>query len=362
MRNWNPSGDTRPTSSPSCFQPTYEELKPIICEAMPVTAFVFSLPMRWNKTVPLLILDDLGVFSLPMRNWNQTVPLLILDDLGVFSLPMRNWNPFIRSLPIGTQLFSAYLWGIETLQWNPQLPPNQQVFSLPMRNWNWCVNLCPRLRPRVFSLPMRNWNSALSMMSPNRFRGFSAYLWGIETTLVWDIAGYPKKVFSLPMRNWNWLGRASGSNHPRRFQPTYEELKRYMWKYMEAVGGVFSLPMRNWNSAACIRSSSSLPFSAYLWGIETHHPFLPSSSGQMFSAYLWGIETTNDSRHKKENGVFSLPMRNWNHGSRDMKREKFMVFSLPEELKHVMPEDIKGEELRFSAYLWGIETCNAWRY
>ena len=320
MRNWNPSGDTRPTSSPSCFQPTYEELKPIICEAMPVTAFVFSLPMR---------------------NWNKTVPLLILDDLGVFSLPMRNWNPFIRSLPIGTQLFSAYLWGIETLQWNPQLPPNQQVFSLPMRNWNWCVNLCPRLRPRVFSLPMRNWNSALSMMSPNRFRGFSAYLWGIETTLVWDIAGYPKKVFSLPMRNWNWLGRASGSNHPRRFQPTYEELKRYMWKYMEAVGGVFSLPMRNWNSAACIRSSSSLPFSAYLWGIETHHPFLP-------------VLLRPD--------VFSLPMRNWNYKTIRVIRRKMEFSAYLWGIETMAAGIWKGKNLWFSAYLWGIETCNAWRY
>ncbi len=100
------------------FQPTYEELKPF--------------RSRWSGA------GRVTVFSLPMRNWNpfMTVTFGVLSR-AVFSLPMRNWNLVPPAQGATRISFSAYLWGIET-----------------------------RLR---------------GVCGGPRWRRFSAYLWGIET-------------------------------------------------------------------------------------------------------------------------------------------------------------------------------------
>ena len=158
--------------------------------------------------------------------------------------------------------------------------------------------------------------------------------------------------FSLPMRNWN------------------ENARPIFW------GGeiVFSLPMRNWNWSRCSNGSRRLPFSAYLWGIETL--FIRPGWRLLirFSAYLWGIETIKpfrasflhlysfqptyeelkqiyescnsllhhcfqptyeelkrdwDSGWSCHICVFSLPMRNWNFITPPFKQITIFVFSLP---------------------------------
>ena len=129
-------------------------------------------------------------------------------------------------------------------------------------------------------------------------------------------------VWSLPMRNWN----------PQSI--TLDGTLSRVW----------SLPMRNWNNAWKAEKSCPVkPFEAYLWGIETPSKKKIVPFRELFEAYLWGIETPWSRRKgDRREGVWSLPMRNWNSVS---------LCSSPE---------IK---FAFEAYLWGIETqtsCRIW--
>ena len=83
----------------------------------------------------------------------------------------------------------------------------------------------------------------------------------------------------------------------------------------------------------------------------------------VFSAYLWGIETRNSFRSMVKHPVFSLPMRNWNifyqRYSVALQRQ---VFSLPMRNWNRYFWAILRQQIRFSAYLWGIETMKVARW
>ena len=57
------------------------------------------------------------IFSLPMRDWNISYiyQMKHLSYMHIFSLPMRDWNwaEYFKK-PEEADIFSAYLWGIET--------------------------------------------------------------------------------------------------------------------------------------------------------------------------------------------------------------------------------------------------------
>ncbi len=187
--------------------------------------------------------------------------------------------------------FSAYLWGIETIETKNKPPPEGGVFSVPMRNWNptcYPRKSFPFLRfqrtyeelklarfcliqaspANVFSVPMRNWNLPLLLLFPQPPSQFSAYLWGIETLLsrpnLLEGKGFQRtyeelklgmgscrtsiiRVFSVPMRNWNTVTQEGVFLCPG-FQRTYEELKLNFFRIFSAnPQTVFSVPMRNWN-------------------------------------------------------------------------------------------------------------------
>ena len=97
-------------------------------------------------------------------------------------------------------------------------------------------------------------------------------------------------ISSLPMRNWNHTDET----------------------VCKISVSISSLPMRNWNGRPGPLSSSTGPFPAYLWGIETQKLlqnvfspvyFQPTyeelkltdkkaiAAWNGFPAYLWGIET-----------------------------------------------------------------------
>ena len=141
MRNWNPS-ISHFLSRPSCFQPTYEELKRLLhhkpgrghlavsaylwgrkhsSSLIPVFACRFRLPMRnWNaitscarstsqapcfqptyegETQPAVFVSCQPPFSaLPMRIETDKSSSHRIDKGSVFSLPMRNWNRFANTL------------------------------------------------------------------------------------------------------------------------------------------------------------------------------------------------------------------------------------------------------------------------
>ena len=202
---------------------------------------------------------------------------------------------------------------------------------------------------------MRNWNPSANFLSHKPIT-FSAYLWGIETSLP-KKSRYLLESFQPTYEELKRKAKIRKKSILKRFQPTYEELKHdrsdfftfriikfsaYLWG-IETEGVkrlsaekllVFSLPMRNWNVSFQKRRCRMLEFSAYLWGIETKHGLPFYRSKDWFSAYLWGIETHHHNVQSWFQLVFSLPMRNWNPASACS-----CLFSS-----------------RFSAYLWGIET------
>ena len=108
---------------------------------------------------------------------------------------------------------------------------------------------------------------------------FSAYLWGIETYLPQNSYHTPHNVFSIPMRDWNRSNRSNSfislmvfsipmrdwnspphktaGSHIFRFQHTYEGLKLPRLALISFWGGtVFSIPMRDWNNVAFFTTSS----------------------------------------------------------------------------------------------------------
>ena len=249
MRNWN-----------LAIQATLTQL---LC--------VFSVPMRnWNRVPSGSRTGSLHVFSVPMRNWN---PLL---EIPVFSFPVcfqRTYEELKRRHAVdscvGRCAFSAYLWGIETY-FNLKTIPGSDGFQRtyeelkPALRYKWTgtphsfqrtyeelkpneANITGGTEVEVFSVPMRNWNLSLWLCLPwlqSRFQRtyeelklthaewaaialwwFSAYLWGIETTVKYYRRPKTIRVFSVPMRNWNY-----------EFSPFH----RY-------PASVFSVPMRNWN-------------------------------------------------------------------------------------------------------------------
>ena len=227
-----------------------------------------------------------------MRNWNMWASIpprtMCHGFQRTYEELKRNARRLVRLH--GTE-FSAYLWGIETIQrwicwidcWSFQRTYEElkQHFYLSVDTYNPCFQRTyEELKPgkpviiRRYSVP------------------FSAYLWGIETRIAFHSALEADWVFSVPMRNWNSQILKGGGK----------------------TEGVFSVPMRNWNSMFRLGFLLCHLFSAYLWGIETKqekgprkmffvrfqrtyeelklHPHpSPLRSYHRFSAYLWGIET-----------------------------------------------------------------------
>jgi len=144
------------------------------------------------------------------------------------------------------------------------------VSSLPTRNWNLNLQPSPRYIYHVSSLPTRNWNISWGWEMRENFE-FRAYLQGIETFNRGAVGGSGCEVSSLPTRNWNRVNGIKVDVEYLSFEPTYKELKHFS------------------NSEGILYS---LPFRAYLQGIETL---------LVCSVILFAIE------------VSSLPTRNWNN-------------------------------------------------
>ena len=184
-----------------------------------------------------------------MRNWNCAYALLCVCLYARSQPTYEELKPCFSQAGLKTdQRFSAYLWGIETVQ----IP-----FHL--------VYLINRSQPTYEELkPLSR-----SLLAAARFL-FSAYLWGIETQI----------LFTFPVT----MSSCS--------QPTYEELKLYTPPVsVHHIPAVLSLPMRNWNtrmtnSSSCSPSVLSLPMRN--WNVLRGWCF---KERNRFSAYLWGIET-----------------------------------------------------------------------
>ena len=233
--------------------------------------------------------------------------------LKVFSVPMRNWNELLCSLSGPHQrTFSAYLWGIETF-----------------------VSSCRTL-------------SSLE---------FSAYLWGIETTTRKYGRTFTCSVFSVPMRNWNFHPWAQQGTPPARFQRTYEELKLQQIFQHHAAGTSFQrtyeelkLPLLHnifFHFLSFQRTYEELKPASL--GVaarrairfqRTYEELKPPSEAAKRAARICFQRTyeelkrairTPDQHHQ---GVFSVPMRNWNQWWARLMTERPLRFQRTyEELK-----------------------------
>ena len=250
MRNWNSLLKDMEHLKKTSFEPTYEELK------LPIKNEVYRISFSFEPTYEELKPSIFQCNSMVQISFEPTY-----EELKQCKLSHPNIN-------IST--FWAYLWGIETPYHLFFMNHYIIVLSLPMRNWNYAQitlnwrsrfcfeptyeelklfmkKYCGGEKCFVLSLPMRNWNQILQYLH-ERFAGFWAYLWGIETVAPLVSRLFQEKVLSLPMRNWNselyyyhrhlslafWAylwgietrvsWRVKGDYYSS-FEPTYEELK-----------------------------------------------------------------------------------------------------------------------------------------
>ena len=119
------------------------------------------------------------------------------------------------------------------------------------------------------------------------------------------------------------------------FQPTYEELKQKYWDSRRNRPPVFSLPMRNWNKNLNVNLLSADRVFSLLMRNWNLHLLLTEQFHLGFQPTYEELKLMRKSRHVAGFSVFSLPMRNWNPGE--------ILLPCP-------------GKVRFSAYLWGIET------
>ena len=155
---------------------------------------------------------------------------------------MRNWNNCperIRDTPY--VLFSAYLWGIETISFCSSF-----ILSREFSAYLWGIETRGTLRAAARHLCSQPTYEELKRpfrAGCLRWYPFSAYLWGIETLIagafcLQEFCSQPTYEELKPKwRPSEELSRGSS-------QPTYEELKHFARRRGILV---LSLPMRNWN-------------------------------------------------------------------------------------------------------------------
>ena len=166
----------------------------------------------------------------------------------------------------------------------------------------------PQAAARSFQLPMRNWNC--NSFATNQ---------------------HLSMVFSLPMRNWN------GKD----------------WRHSKKEA--FSAYPLRWNPLNCFIVYKNFMVSAYLWGGEAQLSVY-SKSAVYVSAYLWELKRQTRSNNWEAES-FQPPMRSWNFGARCRPGSHMYCFQPTyEELKLEYISDPLPGCLKFSAYLWGIET------
>ena len=142
MRDWNWNFSSSSFNSAPGFQHTYEGLK----------------PLPW-----FLVLLYPGKFSAYLWGIETMEPHEVERRVVIgFQHTYEGLKHGIGQLFVcNNTLFSAYLWGIETHQIASSPPGQAPVFSIPMRDWN--------CHPHIVIV----YTTA----------AFSAYLWGIETQI-----------------------------------------------------------------------------------------------------------------------------------------------------------------------------------
>ncbi len=254
------------------FEPTYEELKPVLNVLKRIEKRRFWAYLWGIETI--------------------AIQLVTFFKYKVLSLPMRNWNTLKSShaSSLGTS-FWAYLWGIETkylLSKNDKqlcFEPTYEELKLIQKH---AVILClQRFEPTYEELKLKE--RGVVKMGKKRFW---AYLWGIETrwVLFWKWRMY--WVLSLPMRNWNPKTHFTIKGSKSGFEPTYEELKLQMVN-SETVARLCFEP-----TYEELKRSININCKSFCVGFEPTYEELKQCLDSIcewikepFWAYLWGIET-----------------------------------------------------------------------
>ena len=274
-------------------EPTYEELK-LFCSRNTnwwnrLRAYLWGIEtsewmslVRWAKR---------------LRAYLWGIETGISTRNSFFSCMLRAylWGIETELLLIGNYLYifllRAYLWGIETIEIHcinylrVCFEPTYE--ELKLSSSSSLLSLSLRCEPTYEEL--KQYSNSLFTTS---FIWLRAYLWGIETSMLSALKRPYFRVASLPMRNWNWSGYLLTAVFQSSCEPTYEELKPWIFP------STYTFPIM---------------LRAYLWGIETNFSYpcihniksvasLPMRNWNpvFICIHLWPLL------------VASLPMRNWN--------------------------------------------------
>ena len=189
---------------------------------------------------------------------------------------------------------------------------------------------------------------------------FSAYLWGIETNAAscWGRLRYWFSAYLWGIETIYMLMNLFKSLNS--FQHTYEGLKPGIRRCWIWPLWVFSIPMRDWNYPGFIEQGHRIPFSAYLWGIETQES--SSTSGGSFARF----QHTYEGLKLPILEIALLSYGSFQHTYEGLKHLHFSPSTAwisrfqhtYEGLKRRETEFVTTRSVPFSAYLWGIETLN----
>ena len=159
MRNWNPEVLMAYGVAKYNSHPTYEELK-LMIKMKKQKIYYYSHPTYEELKQGLTSNFGLPgtIHILPMRNWNSFFPWTRNGGWRIHILPMRNWNPHKTLDPKIWDIFTSYLWGIETLKKNYQKRWLNYSHPTYEELKHSALSKVEKMGAIIHILPMRNWN------------------------------------------------------------------------------------------------------------------------------------------------------------------------------------------------------------
>jgi len=159
MRNWNPNKSPIVSMFASCFQTTYEELKPV---SIPRFAFEIQLPdYLWG--IETFVLASISGFWVRLPDYLWGIETLSLPGVILrWCTPLPDYLWGIETATLSrVAAFSCklpdYLWGIETRLY-PQKSGRNDRFQTTYEELKHSQQEIQLSIERASRLPMRNWN------------------------------------------------------------------------------------------------------------------------------------------------------------------------------------------------------------
>ena len=182
MRNWN-FGGTSVLAESTCFDRTYEELKPgprHHHDAVAVVGFDRTYEeLKLAYMIGNICSGSFWSYLWGIETWLRPPCHRCFApgfDRTYEELKLR----YDESAPCVTGAFWSYLWGIETVPSDRDRRHRPARFDRTYEELKLLTISFSTITPWVLIVPMRNWNLG-DHSAINAFAEFWSYLWGIET-------------------------------------------------------------------------------------------------------------------------------------------------------------------------------------